>query len=224
MHRQLIIKAIEKAKKELGSSKKTHAAQHLSDFILEETGEPYGEKSLRGNYNKAKGNSEENIEFKNYVANSLSKYLGYGSYNHFLSENPKDETHLRNNFLSKANKKKTTIGSIIIAAFMAYFGYDMTKKDCMVWTDNSHFERIKCEGKSELKTITYDKVIFDNFKRVNPDCNFSFFKPDGSEDLWYGKSVPGELEFFTYHGLHPTTGKTLDPITQYMIDKYICKE
>ena len=62
----------------------------------------------------------------------------------------------------------------------------------------------------------------DFFKKINPDCEYSFFNNDGSVRVWYGKNVSKELEFFTDLGLHPETGKTLKPITQYMIDKYVC--
>jgi len=40
--------------------------------------------------------------------------------------------------------------------------------------------------------------------------------------IWYGRNIKKELEFFTSLGLHPETGKTLDPITDYMIKKYAC--
>ena len=69
-----------------------------------------------------------------------------------------------------------------------------------------------------------NKQIFDNLKRVDPDCKYPFFKADGSENLWYGKSAKGKLEYFTSYGLHPVTGKTLDPITPYMIKKHICSD
>lgn len=223
MHRELIIKAFEKAKKEVQSVKLTHSSSHLSDYISEESGVVYGEKSLRTYYKKAIGNSEDNIEFKEYVKESLSKFLGYDDYQHYLKENLPKRKQNNNSFISNINKKKTTIGSIIIALFITYFGYDVTKKECMIWVDNSHYEKIRCENEDGI-SIPKNKVIFNNLRRVEPKCDYQFFKTDGSENLWYGRSVKGELEFFTYYGLHPQTGKTLDPITQYMIDKYICKE
>jgi hypothetical protein len=57
---------------------------------------------------------------------------------------------------------------------------------------------------------------------VTPNCEDEFFNEDGSVKLWYGKNKNKDLEYFTALGLHPETGKTLKPITQYMIDKYIC--
>ena len=53
--------------------------------------------------------------------------------------------------------------------------------------------------------------------RRNQLCKYCRFvrKREG----WIIKVV---LQYFTALGLHPETGKTLKPITQYMIDKYIC--
>jgi hypothetical protein len=55
-------------------------------------------------------------------------------------------------------------------------------------------------------------------------CETEFFDSNGEAKIWYGKNRKKELESFTAIGLHPETGKTLDPITVYMIRKYICKE
>ncbi len=52
---------------------------------------------------------------------------------------------------------------------------------------------------------------------------FYFHETNGSENLWYGKPTKGELEFFTYYSLHSVIGKTLDPITQYLIDIYLLR-
>ncbi|WP_117880196.1 hypothetical protein [Aureibaculum luteum] len=229
MHRDLILKAFKKAeenekKRDGKTPSNTSIAKLLSNFIEEKEQFQFGERRFRDYYNLAikKGGNDVSI-MQQKVILGLCKYLGYKDYHHFLKENSPEKKY-HNNFISNINKNKTTIGSIIIVLLISYFGYELTKKDCMVWIENNHFERIKCEYESEIKSIQYNKVIFDNFKRVEPDCNYHFFKPDGSENLWYGKSIKGELEFFTYHGLHPTTGKTLDPITQYMIDKHICNK
>jgi len=225
MFKDVIIKAFEKAEQEIiGSSNKTSKSNHISDVLMGKYHHQLGGKTLRNYYDKVvELDINTDIEIKSIFIQYLCEYLDYKDYQHFLKENP-PENENSNYFISNINKKKTTIGSIIIALLISYFGYDMAKKNCMVWVGNNHFERVKCEEKSELKTIPYNKVIFDNLKRVEPDCNYQFFKRDGSENLWYGKSVQGELEFFTYYGLHPITNDTLDPITQYMIDKYICNE
>ncbi|WP_435682498.1 hypothetical protein [Nonlabens sp.] len=57
---------------------------------------------------------------------------------------------------------------------------------------------------------------------MNVTCDTVFFKSDNSVRFWYGKNKKKEIEYFTDLGLHPETGKTLKPITGYMIEKYIC--
>ena len=39
--------------------------------------------------------------------------------------------------------------------------------------------------------------------------------------ILYGKNAAKEYEYFTHPGLHPETGKTLKPISRYIIKKYI---
>ncbi len=222
MHRYLIIKAFEKAKRETLTDKKTRMAKHLSDYIFEETGEVYGEKSLRTHFTNASENAAENIEFKAYVANALSKYLGYNDFSHFLRENTVGAKKAHSHFMSKINGKKKVLGSVAIAMFIGFFGYNTLKKDCMAWQVD-RYVKVNCNKGDHDKSVQYDKLIFESQKQIQPDCNYPFFKTDGRENLWYGKSAEGELEFFTHYGLHPVTGKTLNPITRYMINKYICK-
>ncbi|MDT8415927.1 MAG: hypothetical protein RQ735_11195 [Flavobacteriaceae bacterium] len=222
MHRHLIIKAFEKAKRETLTDKKTRIAKHLSDYIFEETGEMYGEKSLRTHFTNASENAAENIEFKAYVANALCKYLGYNDFSHFLRENTVEVKESRSHFMSNINGKKKVLSSMVIAVLIGFFGYNTLKKDCMVWQDG-HYVKVNCNKEDHDKSVQYDKLIFESQKQIYPDCNYPFFKTDGRENLWYGKSAEGKLEFFTYYGLHPVNGKTLNPITQYMIKKYICK-
>lgn len=45
---------------------------------------------------------------------------------------------------------------------------------------------------------------------------------NGDPIIWYAKNGD-EIELFNQPGLHPTTGKTLKPITPYIINKYLSK-
>ena len=49
-----------------------------------------------------------------------------------------------------------------------------------------------------------------------------FTSKKGDVKIWYGKNIVKELEYFSLLGVHPETGKTLKPITEYMIKKHIC--
>ncbi len=87
----------------------------------------------------------------------------------------------------------------------------------MVWNED-HFERTKCSGTgNEELLVTFSLA---NFKKIiNTDTITSFFK-NGKVQVWYDKSNK-ELEFFTAPGIHPVNGKTLKPVTSYIIEKYI---
>jgi hypothetical protein len=93
----------------------------------------------------------------------------------------------------------------------------------MVWDENQYIE-VKFDldryDVNQIKIYKDDRIDF--FKKVITDCNTNFFSEDGTVQIWYGKNKNKELEYFTSFGLHPETGITLKPITQYMISKYIC--
>lgn len=219
MHNKLLLKAFEKARKEIQTDKKTRLAKHLSDFIFENSGEMYGEKSLRNHFNIIQ--KSEPIELKSYVTHSLSKYLGYHDFSHFIKENADVVENSKNNLKPKMKSRKVIYASSLALTFAGILGYQVFKKDCMVW-ENRKYKSVNCDLKTSPKLIPYDKMLLKHQKQVTPDCYYPFFTSDGHENLWYGKSAKGEMQYFTLYGLHPVTGKTLKPITQYMIDKYIC--
>jgi hypothetical protein len=229
MHKELIILAFEKAKKDTGSEKLTRLSNHLSDFIQEDSGEVYGEKSLRINYNLVRQENEKQIEFKSYVIESLSHYLGYENYLEFVKEksiiqvninlNPKD---VIKKFLKK-NKITLFVSLIIIVGFL--LANKVTKQRWMVWQED-HYVKVKFDtdkyNLGQLKLYKEERI--KHFKKITPNCTSIFFSDDGKVKVWYGKNIAGKLEYFTSLGLHPETGKALKPITRYMIDKYICDD
>ena len=94
--------------------------------------------------------------------------------------------------------------------------------------------------KNSHKTIVVEeKYEKGEARKISMDCNcpldsaigegqcttlyYSFFR-NGNYDnplVWYGKSPnKREYEFFNHPGLHPETGKTLKPISKYIIKKY----
>jgi hypothetical protein len=61
-----------------------------------------------------------------------------------------------------------------------------------------------------------------NFKKIDVNMATDFFAPATNKPLiWYIKNKNGNIEYFTSPGLHPITGKTLDEITPYIIQKYV---
>lgn len=101
------------------------------------------------------------------------------------------------------------------------------KSDCMVW-NKDHYEEVSCDIVSNKMSFVSSIVtkkeesIISKFKKIKVCDTTSFFK-FGKPCIWYGKSFEGNYECFTTPGLHPETGKTLKPITQYIINKYLLK-
>ena len=124
----------------------------------------------------------------------MCNYLGYNTYEDFVFKNNYNSNKNKLSIFFKKNKVTLIISSIAIVFIILYTSINQQK--WMVW-----------DG-----------------KKITPDCSTEFFDSHGNPKIWYGKNNKKELEYFTDLGLHPETGKTLDPITTYMIKKHICKE
>ena len=232
MNKILVLKAFEKAKekkKKKGIKKpsQTDLSEELSNYIDKIEAISLGERSFRDYYNEAKKlkDDEEDIRIKQIsVINGLCKYLGFNDYQEFLLsiEDEREKTNLEKiRIVVKKNKITISIIGIVLASF---FIYDFTTRQrLMVWQED-HYVEVKLDLQeydiNQLKAYKEERIL--NFKQITPDCNTDFFKEDGSENLWYGKSKDGELEYFTDLGLHPETGSTLKKITKHMIKTHIC--
>ncbi len=217
MNSQLLLNAFEKAESDIQSSKPTHLAQHLSDYILEQSGEPYGEKSLRTHYAAAK--KGDAIDLKKFVANALSVYLGYESFEDFVKAQPSEPIKKKSFF----KHYKWPLSGVLFILLVAWGYHQLTKERWMVWQEDHYVEvsfdeKLLQEGK--LKLYSEERIV--NFKQMHPECDTPFKYNYGSIRIWYGKNAEGELQYFSTPGLHPETGKTLKELTKYMFDKYVC--
>lgn len=224
MHRKLLLKAFEKAKNEIQTDKVSPRAQLLSDFIFEDSNEQYGEKSLRDKYNLIINDSDAKIRLKKHVEEALSHYLDYKDYPTFLAANKTNELNEGGKMKILWSKNKITIivSLIIIVCVLLY--NSLTRQRWMIWQEDNYIEvkfDLEKYNVNQLKVYKEERIEF--FKKIKPTCTYEFFNEDGSVKVWYGKNKDKELEYFTAYGLHPETGKTLKPITQYMINKYVCK-
>ncbi|GGB73191.1 hypothetical protein GCM10007424_11370 [Flavobacterium suaedae] len=241
MHRNLIIKAFEKMKaeqeKENGIPLSTTAtAKLLSDFIYENQKFQFGERSLVDCYKSANDESEEEVMIRQpKVVEALCSYLGYDSFKSFKDANEggttikEDFTEESKTLLTIIKENKTLsvittviISSIIIVVLLIHFS---NNERWMVWQNDRYVEvnfDLEKYNFSQLKL--YNEYRVDNLRKVSVDCNTEFFDANGEVKIWYGKNAKKELEYFTSYGLHPETGKTLKPITSYMINKYVCPE
>ncbi len=195
---------------------------------MEESGQQYGERSLRDHYNSVVDNKEQKIELKQYVVKALCAYLGFMDFHEFglrygnMDASSKSKS---NSWVENISKKTLIAISLSVAAIVIVLVLTtMNRQKFMIW-DVDHYVEVPLDldkySLSNIKVYNEDRIT--NFKKINPDCNSQFFDEEGVESLWYGKSKKGELEYFTSLAKHPETGKTLKAITPYMIKKHICE-
>ncbi|WP_417201319.1 hypothetical protein [Bizionia sp.] len=230
MHKELLIKAFEKARNELikqGHPSPSHVrmAEELSWYIQENVGFTLGERRFRDYYTNALKSETEDIEIKQIkVVDGLCHYLGFDHYIDFINDQlpeVKSSPSSRSKSFFQKHRIAIILVLIVTIAFISYNAF--TKQEWMLWETDHYVEAdfnatLLKEGILKL----YDQDRIDNLRKINPDCSTPFFKADGKENIWYGKNQEGTLEFFTSVGLHPGTGRTLKKITPYMIKKHIC--
>ncbi|MCW5516914.1 hypothetical protein [Muriicola sp. Z0-33] len=223
MHKTLIIKAFEEALKKLKESgnndpSKLAIGEELSAYIWENEKFQIGSRMLINYFNKAVEINEKDKDIsikQSKVINGLSHYLGYESYSQFA----------KGKFgISKRMKRWMIIIVLSLLSLIAILYLTMDGQRWMVWQEDRYVEVEFDQEKMRqglLKIYKEDRI--QHFRKIVPNCNTEFFKKDGSENLWYGKNEDGELEYFTDLAQHPETGKSLDPMTKYMIRKYVCE-
>lgn len=234
MHKKLLLAAYEKVHSQLlreyGAAPSQKACgDRLSDIISEKY--PYSEKSLRTRCNSAKEGEEISIK-QSEVLDALAEYLEYKNYQDFAAQNSIDKKSEGENKKNKRNSKllinffqwnKVALIAILIIVFCAlgYFYFNRTR--WMEWQDTHYVEVPFDSQKLNDGTLKfYKEERIENFKRIIANCSTQYFRKNGDVKIWYGKNGEGTLQYFTSYGLHPETGKTLKPITDYMIKKYIC--
>jgi len=98
-----------------------------------------------------------------------------------------------------------------------------TTKNCMVWKGDK-YEAVDCtETINSFVEITLpkDDKLIKEFRKMKVDSKTSFFDKKGNPKIWYIKNPNGTLEFYNQPGLQPETGKTLKPISKYIIQEYV---
>ena len=119
------------------------------------------------------------------------------------------------------------LGIVVVIGGFTIWNFN-NEGDCMVW-NKDHYEAVSCDIVSNKMSLVRpivtkkEESVISNFKKIKICDTTSFFKL-GKPCVWYGKSVDGNYDCFTAPGLHPETGKTLRPITEYMISKHILKK
>lgn len=215
------------------SPSKSAAAELLSDYIDEIFDFRFGERRLRDFYNAALRNEE--IEIKQQpVRDGLAHYLGFENFEQWLLPIKKKNGGKELRAVKKNNpinillflkKNKTSFLITLFGLIIFLIINSINNEKWMEWNGNQFVETDYDEHKIERGNIfLFNGNKIERFKKIDPDCETDFFNAEGNAQLWYGKNKKGELEYFTDLGRHPETGKTLRPITKYMINKYICAE
>ncbi len=116
-------------------------------------------------------------------------------------------------------KKVLTKGAVLCSLGIGVVTL-LPKKECMQWSSN-HYEVVDCSSQSSSPIdprIPINNERLD-LKKLDPQTIKTYFE-NGQPSVWYAK-IEGKIELFNQPGLHPTTGRTLKPITKYMINKYL---
>ena len=90
----------------------------------------------------------------------------------------------------------------------------------MIWHNNK-YQSIRCSS-LDVNQLPIDPIRMVNFEKIEVSMATDFFDEKTKKPkIWYSKSKSGAIEYFTAPGLHPITGKTLQAISEYIIDKYV---
>lgn len=122
-------------------------------------------------------------------------------------------------------KKIGIIGivSILIGISLFMNSSNFATKECMVWKGEK-YEAVDCNetvNSFAQTTLPKDNQLIAEFRKMKVDTKTSFFDKKGNPKIWYIKNPNGTLEFYNQPGLQPETGKTLRPVSRYIIEKYI---
>lgn len=237
MKKLLFEEAFTKAENQTGNNTKHGLSNHLEGIFTEDLKFPINKITFVRYYEKYIENDTSITNNPNSdLLNNLSVYLDFKSYEDFVSANSgkeknKPKVHVDNEngenlkmtiqTIIRRNKIFIIITSVLVACLFIY--NSVTKQRFMVWQED-HYKEVRFDIEeydiNQLKIYKEDRIKY--FMKIKPTCDYKFFNKDESVRVWYEKSKNKELEYFTDLGLHPETGKTLKPITRYMIDKYIC--
>lgn len=232
MHQLLIIKTFEKVKDEEEKAtgiipSDTGAAKLFSDYIFENQKLSFGERRLADYYRMAKKPNSDKVIIKDpRVVQAMCHYLGYNNFSDFKKAHGILDINTNQGSLLIFFKKHRylIIISITIIIIMLII-YSVNKQRWMVWENDRYIEvRFNPEKYNLNQLKLYNEERVKKFRKIDANCDTDFFDESGKVKIWYGKNSRKELEFFTSLGLHPETGKTLNPITHYMINKYICSQ
>ncbi|MFT5891317.1 MAG: hypothetical protein ACI9Y7_001418 [Dokdonia sp.] len=226
IYEDIVVAAFTKAKKEYVNNKKYKLSEYISEQIEELSEVRITSKTFASYYEKYIEKRDVRTVPRHENIERLCLFLGYDSYKDYVNENynedittPLPEDTSKNSDIEKKIVTTLWIVAIMIIGLVSYnkLVVNNAPNSCMIWV-NDHYEPIDCSGKRG--EIELDKETLERMKQLIGLCKGStFFLPNDEPIVWYDKHH-NKLTFFTKEGIHPTNGKTLKPITQYIIDRY----
>ena len=240
MSLEILNLAFKKAEKEIGSNKKTHLAQHLSDVLQDDYNYTISERTLRDYYTKIhKREVGPQDDLKPKLIEPLCQYLGFANYAEFLKSTEEEKSVdvvVSTPIKKKPNKKWLVALLIFLCIGLAIIFLIAERKpdtkdsetiisaNCMTWADSTYV-KVSCDkgpySKYGTKVIPYVESEFKNLKKIQVYLAYNFFNDKGEPLVWYFRNEDKVYEFFSYPGLHPVSGKTLKAVTPYIVQKHV---
>ena len=238
IYRDIVIEVFAKAERKYALKKKYKLAEFIAVEVLELTKISVNSRTFVNYYERYIEKKEGIAIPKHENIECLCKFLECNSYKDYVEKkystneeqpdkqsNPEEEKLLKNEQLKKTeNSTILRVLWIIAILGLGWMSYTLfkpeDKNNCMIWIED-HYEPTECNGQSG--EIALDKETQEGMHQLFGICNTStFFLPNDEPVVWYDKHHK-KLTFFTMPGIHPENGKTLKPITQGIIDKYVEK-
>lgn len=226
MKEKLFQQVFKKAELQSGKDTKNGIASHLENVFTVELNFQTSKVTFSRYYEQFIEESTDKVmKPSTDLLNNLAKYLGHQNYEDFVTRLDKKDILKSKGFIQILKKNKWLFVIVLLIFVSIAFLVQFNQQRWMVWNGTHYIEvSFDLEKYNVEQLKLYKEERIKNFKKVIPDCETVFFNVDGNPKIWYGKNHKKELQYFTSLGLHPETGKSLKPITDWMITKHICKD
>ncbi|MEL4306925.1 hypothetical protein [Joostella sp. CR20] len=221
LHKKLVKRVFEEAQVKSGKNSKSGQAEYLSNQF-EELGHQITSRTFTSIYNKyVLGNEARAVTLKPELLEFMAKYIGYDSYEDFVTNNTTPSEKQQNPVKTKSkyfNLERIVLYSLlaVILGGLCYSFFLKKEPKCMTW-NGEKYEVVSCDI-SEVEVpndiIIYDATIYKKQHKLS----LSEVKVGMS---YYCKMNKGAIEFYAYFGKHPVTKEHLKPVTPYMFNKYV---
>ncbi|MBC8757149.1 hypothetical protein H2O64_20940 [Kordia sp. YSTF-M3] len=220
----LFQQAFKKAKQQSGKTSKNGVSSHLENVFAMKLNFQTSKVTFSRYYEQfMEGKTGKIMNPSTGLLDKLAEYIGYNSYEDFVTQLDQKDTPTRVSFLKFARKSKWFIIITLLALVTVFIIIKLNKQRWMVW-NLTHYEEVQFDlEKYELGQLKlYKEERIKNFKKIEVDCQTEYKTPEGTIKIWYGKNHKKELQYFTSLGLHPETGNSLKPLSKYMFEEHIC--